>query len=109
MATTVNTAGWPLAYLITFSCYGTWLHGDDRGSVDREHNEVGADLVPANDVRLAAESERMRQAPYRLDEPRRNVVLRAIIDIAEKRGWHLLAAHVRSNHVHVVVSAGRSP
>jgi hypothetical protein len=22
-------------YLITFCCYGTWLHGDERGSVDR--------------------------------------------------------------------------
>jgi hypothetical protein len=28
----------PLAYLITFRCYGTWLHGDSRGSVDRFHN-----------------------------------------------------------------------
>ena len=25
----------PLAYLITFRCYGTWLHGDQRGSIDR--------------------------------------------------------------------------
>jgi hypothetical protein len=24
----------PLAYLTTFRCYGTWLHGDDRGSVE---------------------------------------------------------------------------
>jgi hypothetical protein len=28
----------PLAYLITFRCYGTWVHGDDRGSMDRKHN-----------------------------------------------------------------------
>ena len=26
----------PLAYLITWTTYGTWLHGDDRGSFD--HN-----------------------------------------------------------------------
>ena len=25
----------PLAYFITFTCYGNWLHGDERGSVDR--------------------------------------------------------------------------
>ena len=31
----------PLAYLITFRTYGTWLHGDARGSVDREHNVFG--------------------------------------------------------------------
>lgn len=33
--------GYPLAYLLTFRCYGTWLHGDARGSVDREHNTYG--------------------------------------------------------------------
>jgi hypothetical protein len=31
----------PLAYLITFPTYGTWLHGDERGSVDRDHNLPG--------------------------------------------------------------------
>ena len=37
-----------LAYLITFRCYGTWLHGDSRGSVDRFHNRYGAPLIAAN-------------------------------------------------------------
>ena len=31
----------PLAYLITFSCYGSHLHGSESGSVDRNHNVVG--------------------------------------------------------------------
>ena len=32
-----------LAYFITFSTYGTWLHGTTKGkgSVDREHNQHG--------------------------------------------------------------------
>jgi hypothetical protein len=38
----------PLAYLITFRAYGTWLHGDSRGSVDRFHNRYGAPLIRAN-------------------------------------------------------------
>jgi hypothetical protein len=29
----------PLAYLISFRAYGTWLHGDRRGSVDRLWDE----------------------------------------------------------------------
>ena len=33
-----NDTDIPLAYLITFRCYGTWLHGDKRGSIDRFHN-----------------------------------------------------------------------
>ncbi len=32
----------PLAYFITFHCYGTWLQGDAPGSVDRSHNQPGA-------------------------------------------------------------------
>ena len=28
------------SYFLTFTTYGTWLHGDTRGSVDREHNIV---------------------------------------------------------------------
>ena len=30
-----NDTDIPLAYLISFRCYGTWLHGDERGSIDR--------------------------------------------------------------------------
>jgi hypothetical protein len=31
----------PLAYLISFRAYGTWLHGDRRGSVGHFHNRYG--------------------------------------------------------------------
>jgi REP element-mobilizing transposase RayT len=39
----------------------------------------------------------------------RDIVCKASVDLARDRGWLLLAAHVRSNHVHVVVSAERDP
>jgi REP element-mobilizing transposase RayT len=47
----------------------------------------------------------MTEPPYELDQPRRQVVLQAIADVCRYRGWSLFAAHVRSNHVHVVVDA----
>ncbi len=34
-----NDTDIPLAYLITFRSYGTWLHGDERGSVNRFRNQ----------------------------------------------------------------------
>jgi hypothetical protein len=34
-----------LAYLITFTTYGTRLHGSAKGSVDDEHNAYGTPLV----------------------------------------------------------------
>ena len=36
----------PLAYLITFTCYGMRLRGDQAGSVDRKHNIPGTPLIP---------------------------------------------------------------
>ncbi len=43
-----NTDRDPLGYLITFRAYGTWLHGDSRGSVDRFHNRYASPLIPPN-------------------------------------------------------------
>jgi hypothetical protein len=34
---------YPLAYLTTRTAYGTWLHGDERGSVDPFGNYVSPD------------------------------------------------------------------
>src|ERR1035438_8833216 len=51
----------------------------------------------------------MDQAPYHLDQIRRDAVLEAIQEVCVHRGWSLLAAHVRSNHVHTVVEAETPP
>ena len=37
-----------VAFLIRFRTYGTWLHGDARGSVDRLHNRYGSPKLPPN-------------------------------------------------------------
>ena len=51
----------------------------------------------------------MDQAPYSLDQIRRDAVLEAIQEVCAHRGWNLLAAHVRGNHVHTVVETGVPP
>ena len=45
----------PLAYLITFRCYGTWVHGDERGSMDRRASET---VDPARQYDLSLERAR---------------------------------------------------
>jgi REP element-mobilizing transposase RayT len=45
----------------------------------------------------------MVQDPYLLDATARKQVLEAIQQHCAHRGWTLLAAHVRSNHVQLVV------
>jgi REP element-mobilizing transposase RayT len=51
----------------------------------------------------------MDQPPYLLDAPRRALVLRALRETCACRNWMLLAAHVRSSHVHVVLDSPESP
>lgn len=51
----------------------------------------------------------MVQEPYELDRPRRELVLMSLRETCVCRNWKLLAAHVRSNQVHVVVDAADRP
>jgi len=98
-----------LRYLVTFACYGARLHGDESGSVDRHHNLVASRLLEPDAQRLMAERREMLQDPYVLDQAGRAVVLAAIQRHCAQRGWNLLAAHVRSNHVHTIVEAEARP
>ncbi len=51
----------------------------------------------------------MTQPPYVLNKPARAVVLTAIKEVCAHRHWTLLTAHVRTNHVHVIVEADARP
>ena len=98
----------PFAYFVTFTCYGTWLHGAKaEGSIDHRRNVFGTTAPLENPQRKIKEQELMRFEPYLLDDQRRQIVLEAIIKESQHRQWQLFAAHVRTNHVHVVVSADR--
>lgn len=98
-----------LAYFITFTTYGTWLHGRAPGSVDRAHNVPGTPFLPSDPTVERAMHAALRQEPYILDARRRQVVLRTIQEVAAHRRWKLWAVHVRCNHVHVVIAAECKP
>jgi REP element-mobilizing transposase RayT len=59
--------------------------------------------------RVAEEHKKMNQEPYSLDEGCRAVVLKAMRDVCSHCSWNLLAAHVRTNHVHAIVEADVRP
>ncbi|MEM9295951.1 MAG: class I tRNA ligase family protein, partial [Planctomycetota bacterium] len=96
-------------YLITFTAYGTWLHHDARGSVDRHHNLPGEPYVPENAAYEQADQDAMTGDAVTLDESQRKEVLSAIQEVCDHRGWGIYAANIRTNHVHLVVSADASP
>jgi REP element-mobilizing transposase RayT len=93
-------------YFLTFRTYGTWLHGDERGSVDRANNAYAEPRLPRDDgLRLRRESL-MTDSPMLLDTPeKRSAVRLAIERTCAFKQWPLLALNVRTNHVHVVVES----
>ncbi|MBY0262922.1 MAG: transposase [Phycisphaerales bacterium] len=98
----------PLAFFVTFRTYATWLHGDERGSVDRQHNHYQTPFVPPNAQRV--ENERTLAGPmFELEDRGRAVVDRTIREVCSHSRWSLAALNVRTNHVHAVVSAPVGP
>ncbi|MCK4914265.1 MAG: transposase [Planctomycetes bacterium] len=99
----------PIAYLITFTTYGTWLHGDERGSVNKERNQFGQDFVSWNKTLNVSESAQLKNRPVKLGKDQRRISLESILDVCRFENWHAHAVHVRSNHIHIVVSGNQKP
>ena len=99
----------PLAYLITFRCYGTWLRGDPRGSVDRKHHVYGAPKITPNQHFEDSNRKQLKHAPVLLDARQRKVVEDAVRGVCDCRKYMLRALNVRTNHVHCVVTAMCKP
>ncbi|APR85225.1 Hypothetical protein A7982_10574 [Minicystis rosea] len=95
-------------WLLTFSCYANWLPGDRRGYVTRAPGSA-SHKAPPNGWLCAWTERALRQPPFLLDAPARAVVDDAIRDQCIHAGWQLHAVHVRTNHVHVVVTGAAPP
>ena len=95
-----------MAYLITFRTYGTWLHGDVRGSHDHRHNVFGGAKAPDNIIREQQNVTKLKSEPFALQSRARGIVEASIRSVCDYRNWHLHALNVRSNHAHVVAAAG---
>ena len=93
--------GEPLGYFLTWTTYGTWLPGDDRGWNRKDEPEV----QPPNPFLVEIAASRMKETEFRLSTSDRDTVEATIRKHCEIREWPLHAVNVRTNHVHVVVTA----
>lgn len=98
----------PLAHLITFRCYGTWLHGDERGSVNRFHNQYQTPFIEPNKNWHKYNEKQLKGELVTLNAQQRQAVEEAIREVCNHRNWLLRAINVRTNHVHIVVSIGET-
>ena len=100
----------PLAYLITIRTYGTWLHGDERYSMDLHGKNIyGTPKISPNKNLTSRMLENRTDAPFVFNGPQRGVVETAIRNVCRLRGYGLAAINVRTNHVHSVVSSSKKP
>ena len=99
----------PLAYLITFRCYGTLLHGDERRSMSRKQNVYGTPRIQSKPGLEQAEVKRLKHPPVTLNSRPRNIVEQAVRGVCVHRKYLLRAINVRTNHVHAIVSAMCKP
>ena len=93
-----------LAFLITWTTYGTWLPGDERGWVERGRGFQLPDPIRKQEARA-----RMTEDVCLLDKEQRRLVEKTIADHCRIRGWQLHIVNCRTNHVHAVVTAERDP
>ena len=96
----------PLAYFLTWPTYGTWLPGDARGWVDGKTREMQFTPDPKREQFARA---CMVESTITLDPTQQELVDRTIRNHCRIRGWILHEVNVRTNHVHVVVTADCSP
>jgi hypothetical protein len=94
-----------VAFLITFRTYGTWLHGDTRGSVDRLHNRYGTPKLSPNPRRQRYEQSLLKQPPVRLSLKQREAAADGIREICKKKDWGLWA----STYVPIMVTLSSQP
>jgi len=98
-----------LAYFLTWTTYGSWLPGDARRWVHKRGSAAMLYREPDSKRALFAR-QAMKQSPVRLDSIERRTVGDAIRRACAFKGWAIHVLNVRSNHVHVVMTAvDRSP
>ena len=93
----------PLACFLTWTTYGTRLHGDVRGTVNITNNKQGAPCNAPDGELEQAMSESMVYEPVVLNDAMREVVQSVMREHMRIRGWAERALNVRTTHVHVVV------
>ena len=105
-------------WLLTWTTYGTWLPGDDRGFVSnfddgvgksRRLNQVGSESA-SSQRGIQVKSRRMMLGdPIYLKQPLAVPLLDQFKETADHRGWKLHAVAIMANHIHLLVTVHDNP
>ena len=91
----------PLAYLLTWTAYGTWLPGDNRGW----QNKLTKEIQTPNTKLYEHAQQKMIETTFYIPSSDRVVLEKEITAYCHSKSWFLHAISVRSNHIHILMSA----
>jgi REP element-mobilizing transposase RayT len=92
----IKTMSKMIGYMVTWTTYGSWLQGDNRGYV--KHGKI----MPGNQQILLASRRQQRTETIKLNPEQRAIVHQAILDEAKRIGQTIDALAVCEHHVHIV-------
>jgi REP element-mobilizing transposase RayT len=92
---------------ITFGTYGTRLHGGERPTVDKRHNQLSEDFVPPRIEREDSARDRMRFPPRFLTSEQRKFTEIELPLICDRGGWDYRVCSAGTDHVHLLCDVPR--
>ena len=98
-----------LAYHFTWGTYGSRLHGDPRGTVERQNNIYGTPVLAHDAERLREQRENLRFPPVSLTIEQCAFAEDAIPAVCERGHWELRARACAPDHIHVVLTSVFDP
>jgi REP element-mobilizing transposase RayT len=105
-------------WLLTWTTYGTWLSGDERGFVGRVRDDSGNSVIhnepdtPCDAKQRGLRNymqERMAGPVVLLSRNHAAPLLEQFQETARFRKWNLLACAIMANHIHMVVGVVGDP
>ena len=89
--------------MITWTTYGTWLQGDNRGYVKN------GKILPANPKLSDSNMQNLTKKPVKLSKAHRKIITKAIYEKASQLKHKIYALAVSYNHVHIVIDNTPEP
>jgi hypothetical protein len=98
-----------IAFHITWGTYGTRLHGDPRGTVDRDHNEYDTPVLGYDEHRWEREKATLKFPPVVLTRPQMVFIEQTIPGICIRGGWEHITSASGPDHVHEILKSKQDP
>lgn len=88
-----------IGYMLTWTTYGSWLQGDERGWVKN-----GRILQPDNKLYLT-NKQKLNGTPVKLKEAQKRLVKEIILAESKRINQKICAFTVCSDHIHIVAES----